>query len=307
MLESIQPWDNEVLHAVQNFFPAWSNPFFDVVTFLGNPVFWLLIATLLYWSHREKSAFFLINLLLFVSAATGILKAIVARPRPSPTEFRVSSESDWMKKLAQGFDFSFPSGHATTISGIVSYYSGKYKRTLLLFLGIIALVLVCLSRLVLGLHFLSDVIVGIVLGLVIGKIVWKAQQVLENHHFQLTKMKAEAGLVIAILLALLLALFWEKPALVAVLLGFYAGFFWGKEIGLKQSPVHHSVHVVKLVLGLIALGIILLPALVWLNGWYQYGLFFLGGLWVSFLYPWLFEKAVRQPTKIDISYQRPRK
>ena len=31
------------------------------------------------------------------------------------------------------------------------------------------------SRMVLGLHFLSDVIVGIALGLIIGKIVWKIQ------------------------------------------------------------------------------------------------------------------------------------
>lgn len=307
MFESIQPFDNAFLHAVQGAAPAWSIKLFDSITFLGNPVFWLFVATLLYWSHREKNAFFLVNLVLFASAVTAVFKVVFARPRPLPTDFRVSPENPLLKQFEQGFDFSFPSGHSITIGALVGYYSKKYKKTLLLACGILALILVAFSRMVLGLHFLSDVVVGIGIGLVVGKIAWKIQQSFEKHHFRLTKLEAEAGLVAIILVSLIATLFLDKPALVAALLGFYAGFFLGAEKGFKQTPVHHSLQAVKIAVGLLVLGLILLPAVLWTQSWLQFGLLFLSGFWVSFLYPWLFEKAVREPVKIDISYRRPRK
>lgn len=307
MFESIQPFDNAFLHAVQGAVPVWSSLFFEAITFFGNPVFWLFIATLLYWSHREKNAFFLVNLILFASAITAVFKVVLARPRPSPTEFRVFPENPLLKQFEQGFDFSFPSGHSVTIGAIVGYYSKKYRGTVLLLLGILALVLVGLSRMVLGLHFFSDVIVGIGIGLIVGKIVWKIQQPFESHSFRLTKLEAETGLVAIVLVSLLITMVWDKPALVAVLLGFYAGFFLVQEKGFKQTPVHHSLQAIKIVVGLLVLGLILLPAVLWAQNWLQFGLLFLGGFWVSFLYPWLFEKAVREPVKIDVAYRRPRK
>ena len=129
MFELIQAFDAQVLHAVQNAVPVWSNFFFEAVTFLGNPAFWLLVATLLYWSHREKKAFFLVNLVLFASAITAVLKFWIARPRPSPAEFRVSPENPLLKQFEQGFDFSFPSGHSVTVGALVGYYYKKYKKT----------------------------------------------------------------------------------------------------------------------------------------------------------------------------------
>ncbi len=297
MFEVIQTIDAQVLHAIQNTVPVWSIKLFDIITFLGNPIFWLFVATLLYWSHREKKAFFLVNLVLFASAITAVLKFWIARPRPSPAEFRVSPENPLMKQFEQGFDFSFPSGHSVTISAIVGYYSKKYRRTALLMLGILILALVGLSRMVLGLHFFLDVAVGIGIGLLIGKIAWKIQLSFEKHHFRLTKLEAEAGLVTSILVSLIAILFLDKPALVAALLGFYAGFFWGQEKGFKQTPVHHSLQAVKIAVGLLSLGLILLPAVLWAQHWLQFGLLFFGGFWVSFLYPWLFEKTVQNKPK----------
>lgn len=57
---------------------------------------------------------------------------------------------------------SMPSGHATRAFVLVTGFSLMYKRLAPLFL-LIGL-LVCLSRLVLGFHFLSDVIIGALLG-----------------------------------------------------------------------------------------------------------------------------------------------
>lgn len=307
MFESIQAADQAWLHVIQQALTGPTQAFFAVVTLLGHPIFWLAVATVLYWTRREKQAFFLVNLLVFSSAIVGILKVTVARPRPSPAEFTVAQGPSVLKQLEQGFDFSFPSGHATTIAAVVGYYSKKYRRTLLLGLGITAVLLVGLSRLVLGLHFPSDVLVGIVLGWFLGKIVWKIQAKFEQHAFRLSKSTAETGLVVALLAGLLALVLVERPLFVAVLAGFYAGFFLLQEIRLKQTVLHHSLEWLKIGVGGLTLFLIAIAGLFFADSLMQSLLFFGAGFWVSFLYPWLFEKALREDPKIDISFQRPRK
>ncbi|MBU0636263.1 phosphatase PAP2 family protein [Candidatus Micrarchaeota archaeon] len=296
MFEAIQSFDNAFLHGIQNIFVDPLTSLFAIITLLGHPGVWVVIATLLYWNNREKNAFFLVNVLVFASVITGVLKVLIARPRPDPSIFKVATDPIGLEKLQQGINYSFPSGHTTTVTTLVSYYATKYKKSILLGMGIIAVILVALSRMVLGLHFLSDVMVAIIIGLIIGKVVWKAQESLQQHHFRLTKLEAEAGFVILLIVALVLMFFLENLALISILLGFYAGFFLATEFTLKQRTLHFRLKVIKSVVGLLVLGLILAPALSLANGTIAFGLLFLTGFWVSFLYPWLFEKAVSHPT-----------
>jgi undecaprenyl-diphosphatase len=67
---------------------------------------------------------------------------------------------------------SFPSGHsaiAMAFFGFITYYfiyhvTGKDKKTLVLLFGALLIALVGFSRLYLGVHFLSDVIGGFLIG-----------------------------------------------------------------------------------------------------------------------------------------------
>ena len=72
-------------------------------------------------------------------------------------------------------DFSFPSGHTAisfAVSGIlVRYLDKKYGITAIVFA-----VLIAFSRLYVGVHFLSDVIVGMIIGLLSSFIVSKVDK-----------------------------------------------------------------------------------------------------------------------------------
>jgi len=64
--------------------------------------------------------------------------------------------------------YSFPSGHATVIFAAVTAISLHYKNWRVTIPMVIFAILVALSRLMLGLHRLEDVIVGSVVGLLTG-------------------------------------------------------------------------------------------------------------------------------------------
>lgn len=89
-----------------------------------------------------------------------VLKKISHRPRPCQLE-----EHCWAKVLPPD-QFSFPSGHTMTafsIALVVSYYYPSLEGALF-FLALS----IAVSRIVLGMHFLSDVLAGAFLGSALG-------------------------------------------------------------------------------------------------------------------------------------------
>jgi undecaprenyl-diphosphatase len=139
--------------------------FLKAVTFLGAPPWlWLLVivaTAVLLRARRWRLAVFLLLTAALGGLIDTLVKVTVNRQRPSVVDPIISAHGK-----------SFPSGHAMS-STIV------YGALLLVFLplvprrgrpaaiaGIVALVLLIgFSRLALGVHFLSDVIGGYVLGL----------------------------------------------------------------------------------------------------------------------------------------------
>ena len=89
-----------------------------------------------------------------------VLKSLSQRPRPCQLEPHC-----WSKVLPPD-KFSFPSGHTMTafsIALVVSYFYPSLEAPLF-FLAIS----IAVSRIVLGMHFLSDVLAGAVLGVALG-------------------------------------------------------------------------------------------------------------------------------------------
>jgi undecaprenyl-diphosphatase len=88
------------------------------------------------------------------------LKKLSQRPRPCQIEPHC-----WSRVLPPD-QFSFPSGHtmsAFSIALVVSYFYPSLEGTLF-FLALS----IAVSRIVLGMHFLSDVLAGAVLGVMLG-------------------------------------------------------------------------------------------------------------------------------------------
>ncbi len=139
------------------------------VSSVGSPQSFLLltIATaMLFWLYKKPYYLLQFFITLGVGALTVyIMKVLIARTRP-------------LEAIVQVDGYSFPSGHAAIAtlfcSLLIFAYKDHIRNIFLRMLFIIILSLLALtiafSRVYLSVHYLSDVIVGIVLGLLISSI-----------------------------------------------------------------------------------------------------------------------------------------
>ncbi|WP_435182011.1 phosphatase PAP2 family protein [Halorussus sp. AFM4] len=165
--------------AIRAAVPPWLVPVFVAITRLGNPAFFLAVFALDYWfGDRERGAHALALAIAGMGVVTA-LKTFFDAPRPSE-----------MVAVVPISGYSFPSGHATgaTIGyGILAYDLewGSWRQRYAVAGAMI--LLVALSRVVLGVHFVRDVVAGIAVGtLFLAGAVW------------LTEHDPEQGFVVAV-------------------------------------------------------------------------------------------------------------
>jgi len=168
--------------------------------------------------------------------------------------------------------------------------------------GLVVL-LVAYSRLYLGMHFLTDVLAGLILGTVIGKLNLVARNRLFHKNFRPSKFEDEIVLIALVATAVLAVLFLKSIPLAGLFLGFYAGFFLFKEMRLEmrlnQSILLKNLLLLKYIAGFAVLGALLLVGEgfvdlgISLDAVQRFCLYTFGGFWVSWLWPWLFEKGFK--------------
>lgn len=135
-----------------------------VVSFLGSPPwFYLTVGGAALWFFRRgdrRVAIFLVVTNLMGGAVDTVVKVLVNRPRPEIED-----------PITHAFGKSFPSGHAMTStfaygSLLLAFmpFISRRLRPWLIAAWFVIVSLVSLSRLGLGVHFLSDVLGGFVLG-----------------------------------------------------------------------------------------------------------------------------------------------
>ena len=172
MLERVIALDKSLFIAINN---GLSNPLFDVImsifSWLGSGyVLAGLIGLGLYIFDRENfGRNFAIGI---VAVAVGgifiqILKEVVERPRPlkDMADLIMANKvhiNIVLEPLKHG---SFPSGHAQTAFGAAMFIAYTYRKNLsLLFM---AALIVGISRIYVGVHYPSDVLVGALVGIVV--------------------------------------------------------------------------------------------------------------------------------------------
>ncbi len=159
---SINSLDRSILSAIQSYL---QNDFFDwlmpIVTALGNGgIGWIVLALILICTKKYRKAGLVALLAIIINTLLGevILKNIIQRARPfiNDTSLKIL--------ITKPISYSFPSGHtgasvaaAAALSANIKGY-GKYFWILA---GLIAF-----SRLYLYVHYPTDVIAGIILGLI---------------------------------------------------------------------------------------------------------------------------------------------
>lgn len=107
---------------------------------------------------RKRLALSLLGAGMAAYLTAGFLKEIIMQPRPA---------NRWPEIIAREWgpvSYGFPSGHAALVTAMAVTlwpYVSKNLRPWL----VVLVVLVCLSRITLGMHFIIDVIGGVVIGL----------------------------------------------------------------------------------------------------------------------------------------------
>ena len=153
-------WEFDILYAIQNI----HNPVLDKImvgiSSLGNAgILWVIIAIILLISkkHRKTGIHMFIAMLLTLFVGNLILKNLVQRERPCWIETTIPLLINNPK------DYSFPSGHTMNSFTAAMCIFLHQKRW-----GIVAFVvaaLIAFSRMYLFVHFPTDIIIGMIIGI----------------------------------------------------------------------------------------------------------------------------------------------
>ncbi|MDX9993225.1 MAG: phosphatase PAP2 family protein [Anaerolineales bacterium] len=131
-------------------------------SFLGSEDFFLLVLPVLYWSVNADLGLRIGVILLFSGAINDVFKLALRGPRPywySPA----------IKALSAETSFGAPSGHAQIAAGVWGMLAARINRAWVWVVAIFIVLMIGLSRLYLGVHFLHDVLLGWLLG---GLLLW---------------------------------------------------------------------------------------------------------------------------------------
>ena len=142
------------------------NSVMKIITKLSNTGFIAIMSIILivafYYANQKKISILIAKNLAFVALLNQIIKFTIQRQRPIGY------------RMIEMGGYSFPSGHAmisVAFYGILIYIinhlvKNKVLKSLLILLNILIIILIGISRVYLGVHYLSDVITGYSISLI---------------------------------------------------------------------------------------------------------------------------------------------
>lgn len=155
------------------------HPFFDfffcVFTLMGDGIFIIALALLLFLLKFKRLALGLLSSYLISGLIVQVVKRLINFPRPAgflPDPSVIHS----VYAATLNHHNSFPSGHTTSAFAaavIISLYTGKRS------VAIITFIFACLvgySRVYLGQHFVEDVLAGSLVGVIAGTFCYWLQE-----------------------------------------------------------------------------------------------------------------------------------
>ena len=135
-----------------------------IFTFFGSFDFYILLLVLIYWLFDKQLGYRLTLITLFSDTVNHIIKVAIANPRPFSQDGTyvdkwAISESNVEDRLAE---FSTPSGHAMTSTTFWYYLYRKVTNKYSLGMMIIMISMIGFSRPYLGVHYVEDVLISLV-------------------------------------------------------------------------------------------------------------------------------------------------
>lgn len=174
MLELLTPFEGEFLLWVQNCLRQdWLNPLVEWFTTLGNQglgFILLCLALALFPKTRRAGCYGLLAMLFGLIFTNGLLKHLVARPRPWVTFPAI------LPLVVELDPNSFPSGHTTAAFACCMTLWRYAPRGWMKGLCVAVAALMGMSRLYVGVHYPSDVLTGVAVGCLCALGAWAVER-----------------------------------------------------------------------------------------------------------------------------------
>jgi membrane-associated phospholipid phosphatase len=203
-MESFRNFEIGLTLMIQNL-GAWLTMPMLILSFFGREEFYLMVMPLIYWCIDTRLGIRIGAMVLVCNWVNISLKMLFHSPRPYWVNLNI-------KAISSETSFGMPSGHAQNAAGIWGLLAAFLKDRRWKVLIILAIFLIGFSRLYLGVHFISDIGVGWLIG---GLLFWLFIKLEDPFYnwlkkrslFQITFLSIVSSLVI-LFVPLLIRIYW---------------------------------------------------------------------------------------------------
>ena len=197
----------EFLYLLESIRTPALDTFFSLITHLGSEIVFMALAVVMYWCVNKSQGLYLLSVGCLGTTVNQFLKLACRVPRPwvrDPNFTIVESAR------ADATGYSFPSGHTQNAVGTFGCLAMGAKRRWLQILFVVLAVLTSFSRMYLGVHTPSDVLVSAAIAAVMVLVMYPLFRNLEAHPER--GFWILLGLFAVNVLFVLYANLWEFPA-----------------------------------------------------------------------------------------------
>ncbi|WP_262249608.1 phosphatase PAP2 family protein [Parapedobacter soli] len=173
-IENLLPYERDLfflLNGSNSVF--WDNVMWIVSRTSAWFPFYVFVALFLFYKTLKKEAalvliFFILMIVVCDQFSSGLVKPFFERLRPTHhPDFKDFVD---MVNEHRGGGFSFISGHATNSFGFAVFLSLVFRNRWVTLVSLVWATLISYSRIYLGVHFISDVVGGVLAGILIATI-----------------------------------------------------------------------------------------------------------------------------------------
>ena len=143
-------FDPTITDLLRNLLPGLDD-FFFWVSQLGGEVFYIAALLIVYWTISKREGILVSCILLFSVITNFWLKIVIAKNRPPSSNWHVNPNPP---------NYSTPSGHSQNAATLYGWFTYRIRRWWMALIAIVLTLLVGISRIYIGVHYLEDVLLG---------------------------------------------------------------------------------------------------------------------------------------------------
>ena len=153
-----------VLYALESVRQPVLDRLLGAVTYLGSEWAFIAIAVAVYWCVSKKHGYYLLAAGVISTAVSQFMKIMcrVERPFVRDPDFTIVESA-----RAGATGYSFPSGHSQSAAAVIGGVARFTERRAVRIVCIVLAALTAFSRMYLGVHYPTDVLGGLAIGLVV--------------------------------------------------------------------------------------------------------------------------------------------